>query len=67
MARGMLCDRFRSPHHHDLAALIDAIGTQINNPVGTTDHLSSGSKGCSAEQRKTQLLATRRRSPLLDK
>ena len=39
MAGGMLCNRFRGAYHHDLAALITAIRTQINNPVGTADHI----------------------------
>ena len=39
MAGGMLCHRFRGTHHHDLAALIAPIRTEINDPVGTADHI----------------------------
>ncbi len=39
MTGGMLCHRFRSAHHHDLASLISAIGSEINDPVGTADHI----------------------------
>jgi len=39
MTSRMLCDRFRGSHHDDLAALIAAIGSEINNPVGTADHI----------------------------
>ena len=39
MAGGMLCHRFRGAHHHDLAALIAAIGSEINDPVGTANHI----------------------------
>jgi hypothetical protein len=34
MTGGMLCHGFRGAHHHDLAALIAPIRTQINDPVG---------------------------------
>ncbi len=39
MTSGMLCHRFRGAHHHDLAALIAVIWTQINNPVAAADHI----------------------------
>ena len=39
MAGGMLCHRFRGTYYHDLAALIAPIRSQINNPVGTADHI----------------------------
>ena len=39
MAGGMLCHRFRGAYHHDLAALIAAIRSEINDPVGTADHI----------------------------
>ena len=39
MTRGMLCHRFRGAHHHDLATLIAPIRTEINDPVGTADHI----------------------------
>ena len=39
MASGMLCHLFRGAHHHDLAALITAIRSKINDPVGTADHI----------------------------
>ena len=39
MTGGMLCHRFRGAYHHDLAALVAAIGSEINNPVGTADHI----------------------------
>ena len=39
MAFGMLCQRFRGAQHHDLAPLIDAIKTEINNQVGSADHI----------------------------
>jgi hypothetical protein len=31
--------RFRGAHHHDFAALIAPIRSQINDPVGTADHI----------------------------
>jgi len=39
MAGGMLCHRLRVAHHIDLTALIAPIRTQINNAVGTADHI----------------------------
>jgi len=39
MAGGMLCHRFRGADDHDLAALIAAIGSEINSPVGTADQI----------------------------
>ena len=39
MAGGMLCHRFRGAHHHDLSSLISPIRTEINDPVGTADHI----------------------------
>jgi len=39
MASGMLRHRFRGPHHHDLSSLISPIRSQINDPVGTADHI----------------------------
>ena len=39
MAGGMLCHRFRGAHHRDLSSLIAAIRTEINDPVGTADHI----------------------------
>ena len=36
---GMLRHLFRSSRHHDLAAFISPIGSEINDPVGTTDHI----------------------------
>jgi len=39
MAGGMLCHRFRGAQYHDLASLITPIRSEINNPVGTTDHI----------------------------
>ena len=39
MAAGVLCHRFRGAYHHDLAALIAAIGSEINDPVGTANHI----------------------------
>ena len=39
MTSRMLCHRFRRSYHHDLAALIAAIRTEINDPVGTADHI----------------------------
>ena len=35
MAGVMLCNRLRRSYHNDLAALIAAIRTEINDPVGT--------------------------------
>ena len=39
MAGGMLCHRLRGAHHHDLSSLITPIRTEINDPVGTADHI----------------------------
>jgi len=39
MTGGMLCHRFRGAHHHDLATLVAPIRTEINDPVGTADHI----------------------------
>lgn len=39
MAAGMLRHRFRCAEHHDLVALIAAIMSRLNHPVGTADHL----------------------------
>lgn len=38
-AGGMLCHPFRGARHHNLAALISLIRTEINDPVGTADHI----------------------------
>ena len=39
MTSGMLCQRFRGAHHHDLAALIAAFWSQVNDPVAAADHI----------------------------
>ena len=39
MAGGMLCHRFRGTPHHNLAALIAPIRTQISDPDGTAEHI----------------------------
>ena len=39
MTSGMLCHRFRGTHHHDLSSLISPIRSEINDPVGATDHI----------------------------
>ena len=67
MAGGMLCHRFRGSHHHDLAALIAPIRSEINDPVGTADyirvvldppHTPSPSPANAAALLKQQLAAT---------
>ena len=39
MTGGMLCSRFRDCHHHNLAALIAPIGSEIKNPAGAADYI----------------------------
>ena len=39
VAGGMLGDLFWSATRHQFAALIAAIGSEINDPVGTADHI----------------------------
>ena len=39
MASVMLCHILRRARYDDLAALIGASGSQINDPVGTADHI----------------------------
>jgi len=39
MTREMFCHCFKGAHHHDLSSLISAIGSEINDPVGTRDHI----------------------------
>jgi hypothetical protein len=36
---GMSGYLFRGARHHDLAPLIAAIRTEINNPIGAADHI----------------------------
>ena len=35
----MLGDLFGSPGHHNLATLITTLGTKVNDPVRTADHI----------------------------
>ena len=39
MTGGMLSHLFWGSRHHDFSALIAPIRPEINNPVGTTDHI----------------------------
>ena len=39
VAGGMLGDLFWGAAHHQFAALIAAIGSEINDPVGTANHI----------------------------
>ena len=39
MGAGMLRNLLRSPRHNDLATLITALGTKVNDPVRTADHI----------------------------
>ena len=35
----MLRDLFRSAGHHNLATLVTALGTKVNDPIGAANHI----------------------------
>ena len=39
MTAGMLCHRLRGTNNHDLSALVAPFWTEIDDPVGTTNHI----------------------------